>query len=63
MAEGRCQESWGHTSSLLAMLANVHRDAKKSKAFKPTDFNPYTRKTDTKIENVGVDVLKMLVKE
>jgi len=45
------------------MLANVHRDAKKSKAFKPTDFNPYTRKTDTKIENVGVDVLKMLVRE
>jgi hypothetical protein len=25
----------------MALIANVNRDPKKSKAFKPTDFNPY----------------------
>jgi hypothetical protein len=25
----------------MALLANINRDPKKSKPFKPTDFNPY----------------------
>jgi len=41
MAEGRCREHWNHTSAILAMLANVNRDPKKSRVFKPDDFNPY----------------------
>jgi len=28
-------------SSLLALIANVNRDPKKTRAFKPADFNPY----------------------
>jgi len=30
----------GPHSALLALLANVHRDPKKTKAFTPNDFNP-----------------------
>lgn len=41
MAEGRGREHWAHTSALLALLANVHRDPKKHRAFSPADFNPY----------------------
>ena len=41
MAEARCREAWNHTSAVLALLANIHRDPKKGKAFKPSDFNPY----------------------
>jgi len=41
MAEGRDRQLWGHTSWLLAMIANVNRDPKKSRAFEPIDFNPY----------------------
>ncbi len=41
MAEGRGQEHWQHTSVILAMLANVNRDPKKTRAFKPADFDPY----------------------
>ncbi len=63
MADAAINERWNHTAALMAMLANIHRDAKRHKAFKPADFHPLARKSDGKIENVGVDVLKMLVKE
>ena len=45
MAEGRARDAWYHTSVVLAMLANTHRDPKKGKAFEPDDFNPYSQKT------------------
>jgi len=40
MAEGRLGHDWAQTSTLLAMLANCHRDPKKTRAFSPKDFNP-----------------------
>ena len=40
MAEARAAMEWTHTSAVLAMLANCHRDPKKSRAFTPSDFNP-----------------------
>ena len=40
MAESRQQDAWNHTAVLLAMLANVNRDPKKSRAYKPADFHP-----------------------
>ena len=39
MAEGRSRALWGHTSSVLAMLVNVHRDPKRPCS--PKQFNPY----------------------
>lgn len=44
MAEARAKEKWQHTSSLLCLIANVNRDPKKSRAFKPSDFNPFETK-------------------
>jgi len=42
MAEGRCREDWAHTSTVMALLANINRDPrKKSTPFKPADFDPY----------------------
>jgi len=41
MAEGRDRQLWGHTSQVLAMIANVNRDPKKGRVFRPSDFNPY----------------------
>ena len=40
MAEARAANEWTHTSAVLAMLANTHRDPKKTRVFTPTDFNP-----------------------
>jgi len=41
MAEARGRDEWGRMSSLLALIANVNRDPRRSRAFKPADFNPY----------------------
>ncbi|MCD6405999.1 MAG: hypothetical protein J7M19_09250 [Planctomycetes bacterium] len=41
MGEARSKEAWAHTSAVLAMTANINRDPKRTKAFKPADFNPY----------------------
>lgn len=40
MAQARQQDAWNHTASLLAMLANVNRDPRRGRAFKPADFHP-----------------------
>ena len=60
MAEARGRERWAHTSSVLALLANAHRDPKKTSAFKPADFNPYLRAKETPLPKVGVQVLKQV---
>ena len=44
MAEGRGKLEWGQTSCLMALVANLMRDPKKSKGVKPSDFNPYFQK-------------------
>jgi len=33
-------------SALLALEANAHRDPKKSHAFKPSDFDPFTKRVE-----------------
>ena len=43
MAEGKQRHTWIHTSSLLALIANANRDPKKTRAFKPSDFDPYVK--------------------
>jgi len=40
MAQARQEDNWNHTAALLAMLANVNRDPKKGRSFKPADFHP-----------------------
>lgn len=44
MAEGRGKMEWGRTSCLMALVANILRDPKKSEPVKPADFNPYSKK-------------------
>ncbi|MBI5725922.1 MAG: hypothetical protein HZA50_18325 [Planctomycetes bacterium] len=59
MAEARSRDRWAHTSSLLAMLANVNRDPKKCRAFRPEDFDPHERqKKPLIVKNEGIDILK-----
>jgi hypothetical protein len=59
MAEARCRERWRHTSALMALLANIHRDPKRHKPYKPADFDPYEAK-DLRRQAVGLsDVGKL----
>jgi hypothetical protein len=58
MGEARSQILWSHTSSILAMLANIHRDAKRSKVYHPSDFNPHSVKRSLPQVKVGIEALK-----
>ena len=58
MGEARSQMLWSHTSSVLAMLANIHRDAKRSKIYHPSDFNPHAKKRIQPRTIVGIEALK-----
>jgi len=60
MAEARGRDNWAHTSAILALIANVNRDPKKTRAYKPADFDPYTAKDrhDEAIEVRDLAVLK-----
>jgi len=50
MAEGHGRDEWGRLSVLLALTANCHRDPKKGRAFKPSDYDPFSRELDGLIE-------------
>ena len=41
MGEARCRDAWARTSAVLAMIANVNRDPKRTRVFKPSDFDPF----------------------
>lgn len=56
MAEARGRDNWAHTSAVLAMLANANRDPKKTRAYKPSDFDPYRARPAT--AKASIDVLK-----
>jgi hypothetical protein len=59
MGEAKSQQLWAHTSALLAMLANVHRDPHKTRAYKPAEFNPHLRRPE-KLPKVGIVALKQV---
>ena len=40
MAEARQHDLWNYASSMMALLANIHRDPKKGRALRPQDFHP-----------------------
>ena len=60
MADGRGKAAWSHTSALLCLTANAHRNPKKqSKPYKPSDFDPYGRSRPvTKAPKVKLRSLK-----
>ncbi|MBX3387162.1 MAG: hypothetical protein KF768_11375 [Phycisphaeraceae bacterium] len=59
MAEARQRESWSRTASVMALLANTQRDPKKTRPFRPSDFDPFAAaKLAEPAPKVGVGVLK-----
>jgi len=44
MAKGQSKDRWARISLLCAIIANAYRDPKKSRPFKPADFNPHFTK-------------------
>jgi len=50
MAKGHGRDEWGRLSALLAWMANCHRDPKKGRALKPSDYDPYGREPGEVVE-------------
>lgn len=47
-ADGRRFEQWNHTATLIATLANINRDPKKTSAFTMDQFHPFLAKSKAK---------------
>jgi hypothetical protein len=60
MAEARNRQAWAHTSALLALIANCHRDPKKTRPFQPADFHPHEKQRKPAPMKVGIAVLKQV---
>ncbi|MGN0880119.1 MAG: hypothetical protein ACI4WT_11815 [Oligosphaeraceae bacterium] len=41
MTESRERSEWGRLSSLMALVANAHRDPRRHSTVRPEAFNPY----------------------
>ena len=60
MAEAAGRQRWAHTSAVLALVANAHRDPKKGRPFTTADFNPHLRRREPVAAKVGIAVLKQV---
>ena len=64
MAEARSREAWNRASAAMALLANIHRDPKKGRAFRPSDFNPYEtasrRPAGLRLTKANIGLLKQV---
>ena len=59
MLEGRQRHEWSIASSCLSVIANLHRDPKRTRSFKPSDFDPFANRHPTQRPiKVDVSVLK-----
>jgi hypothetical protein len=56
MLEGRQRHDWSIASSCLSVIANLHRDPKRTRPFKPSDFDPFAKRQ--RPITVPVSVLK-----
>jgi len=54
MTEARERSEWARTSTLMALIANAHRDAKKTRPFKPTDFDPFTQQEKKNVNDMAL---------
>ena len=59
MAEERQRDLWSHTSLVLSVLANIHRDPKRAGRYSADDFNPFTARKPVTMK-AGVGILKQV---
>jgi hypothetical protein len=41
MTEARVRDAWSRTAAAMALVANCHRDPKKTRAYRPSDFRSH----------------------
>jgi hypothetical protein len=58
MLESRQRHDWAIASSVMALVANIHRDPKRSSLIKPSQFDPFARRAASTTIRADVSVLK-----
>ena len=56
LLDGRQRHDWSIAATVMSVLANIHRDPKRSRLMKPSDFDPFAKRQ--RPIPVGVSVLK-----
>ncbi len=56
MLDGRQRHDWSIAATVMSVLANIHRDPKRSRQMKPSDFDPFAKQS--RPVKVDVSVLK-----
>ncbi len=56
MLDGKQRHDWSIASAVMALVANIHRDPKRSRRLNPSDFDPFAKRQ--RPIKVGVSVLK-----
>ena len=56
MLDGRQRNDWSIASAVMALVANINRDPKRSRRLNPSDFDPFAKRQ--RPIKVGVSVLK-----
>lgn len=56
MLDGKQRHDWSIASAVMALVANIHRDPKRSRRLNPSDFDPFAKRQRS--IKVGVSVLK-----
>ena len=56
MLDGKQRHDWSIASGVMALVANIHRDPKRSRRLNPSDFDPFAKRQ--RPIKVGVSVLK-----
>ena len=62
MQKGKAQHDWRIASTHLCLLANINRDPKKGRVFRPEDFDPTREPVSVQdLPRAGVEVLKQAI--
>ena len=56
MLDGRQRHDWSIAATVMSVMANLHRDPKRSRRLNPTDFDPFAK--HRRPVRVDVSVLK-----
>jgi len=56
MLDGKQRHDWSIASAVMALVANINRDPKRSRRLNPSDFDPFVKRN--RPIPVGVSVLK-----
>lgn len=58
MAEARVDHDWGQTANLMALIANCHRDPKKSRPIEASQFYPRLKRQKAATQKAPISILK-----